>query len=251
MTRLGEIEAGFQSYVLGESRAFLDHVSDGPQLDAESRADVYFSAYRLRLIEALAGEYEVLARHLGEEFEAYARAFIAEHPSKARNLRYYAPAFADFLATRGAVEAASIAAFERGLRDAFDAPDEQVASVAALLSIAAADWGALIFRFHPSVQVLSLEHSAPALWQNEPVEALPEPQSWLVWGQGLMPMFRSIDRAEASAYEIARHGGRFDEICSALAEIVGEAEAPALAATIMRNWIEPGLIAALGTSGDH
>lgn len=250
MTTLARIEASFQAYVLDGDCDFLRHVQEDSGLDAEARAAIYADGYRLRLIEALAAEYEVLARHLGAAFDALAREFIASQPSKTRSLRWYAPAFADFLQSRGADEAAAIAGFERALRDAFDAPDHPVATVDLLMAVAPEDWGALTFEFHPSVRFVSLAWSAPALWQNEGVGLLAEPQNWLIWRQGLMPMFRKAEAAETAAFEVARGGGRFDDICAMLAELAGEAEAPAMAAMILRNWIEPGLIGALGRAED-
>ena len=72
------------------------------------------------------------------------------------------------------------------------------------------------------------------------------PASWLLWRRELATYFRSLSAAEAAALDAARSGWPFAELCELLCEEVGEAQAPAQAAELLRGWLAAGLI--VGTS---
>ncbi|WP_163367521.1 HvfC/BufC N-terminal domain-containing protein, partial [Klebsiella aerogenes] len=70
--------------------------------DAGPGLQVYRHAYRARLAEALADNYTVLARALGDEaFDALAQAYLAAHPSRHPSIRWFGAALADFMAVAG------------------------------------------------------------------------------------------------------------------------------------------------------
>ena len=66
----------------------------------------------------------------------------------------------------------------------------------------------------------------------------PEPVQWLLWRQDLRTYFRSLQPGEAQAFEAAREGQSFGEVCAALCDEFGEAQAPATAAGFLRGWVE-------------
>jgi len=68
----------------------------------------------------------------------------------------------------------------------------------------------------------------------------------LLWRRELATYFRSLSAAEAAALDAARSGWPFAELCELLCEEVGEAQAPAQAAELLRGWLAAGLI--VGTS---
>ena len=72
------------------------------------------------------------------------------------------------------------------------------------------------------------------------------PHPWLLWRRELATYFRSLSAAEAAALDAARSGWPFAELCELLCEEVGEAQAPAQAAELLRGWLAAGLI--VGTS---
>ncbi len=59
---------------------------------------------------------------------------------------------------------------------------------------------------------------------------------------GLASYFRSLDATEAAALDAARGGWAFGELCERLCTELGEAEAPARAAALLRDWVAAGLI---------
>ena len=91
--------------------------------------DVYRHAYRARLAAALADNYTVLARALGDEaFDALAQAYIAAQPSRHPSIRWFGHELAGFMAQADddLVPHASLvdfAAMDWALRAAFDAAD--------------------------------------------------------------------------------------------------------------------------------
>ena len=89
----------------------------------------------------------------------------------------------------------------------------------------------------------------PQIWQaltedaERPAAAFAaEPTQWLLWRQELTTYFRSLVATEAAVLDAARNGGPFGDLCELLCEQVGDAEAPARAATFLRGWIAAGLI---------
>jgi hypothetical protein len=89
----------------------------------------------------------------------------------------------------------------------------------------------------------------PQVWQaltdetERPAASLQrEPVQWLLWRQGITTYFRSLPTTEARALDAARDSWPFGELCDLLCDEVGEAQAPTTAATLLRGWIDAGLI---------
>lgn len=252
---LATLEQAFQSYVLDGVREIAARVEPGPLANHERRLRVYYDAYRLRLVEALSSDYEALHAVLGQDgFREAALAYVEAHPSVFRNVRWYGAALPNFL--RRAAPwlrqpwLAELARFEWTLTLAFDAPDAPHAVFSDLAALPAEAWGALTFDFHPSVHLVSLRSNAPAMRTAidagaslPPVEMRDEPIDWLVWRKDLVTRFRSLSRPESWALQSARQGNAFPTLCEGLCEFVSQSEAPALAASWLRAWVDDQLIA--------
>ncbi len=65
---------------------------------------------------------------------------------------------------------------------------------------------------------------------------------WLLWRHELTTYFRSLDATEAAVLDAARQGWPFGELCELLCDELGESQAPAHAAALLRDWIASGLI---------
>jgi hypothetical protein len=135
------------------------------------------------------------------------------------------------------------------MTSAFDAADAPPLSAAALARFAPAQWAQLRFRWHPSVQRLTLWWNVPQLWRalsedaERPAMTLAAaPVQWLLWRENLTTYFRSLPKTEASVLDAARSGWPFGELCTLLCEEIGDAEAPAQAAVLLRGWVTSGLI---------
>jgi hypothetical protein len=258
MSGLAQLQQQFQDYLLRGDGAVVARVVGTARVPVDTRLGIYAGAYRGRLAEALATNYPVLARLLGEaDFGALAREYIAAHDSPFYSIRYYGHELAGFLATRehyaAAPVLAELAQWEWAMSSVFDAADATPLGPEDLARIPPLEWAQLRLRWHPSVQRLTLWWNVPPLWKalSEDGER-PEmtlgatPAEWLLWRENLTTYFRSLGKAEASVLDAARNGWPFGELCALLCEELGESEAPAQAAALLRTWIAAGLIVRAG-----
>ena len=128
MKDLESLQRAFQRHVYRPGRAMERAVLEAPRANAARRLGIYADAYRSRLVEALASDYPALKEVLGESrFDRLMRAFVAAHPSRTPNLRWYGGELARFLGHssrgRGRRPLAELARFEWALGLAFDAQD--------------------------------------------------------------------------------------------------------------------------------
>lgn len=223
---------------------------------------VYRHAYRARLAEALADNYTVLARALGDEaFDALAQAYIAAHPSRHPSIRWFGHALAGFMAEAGdgLVPHASLVDFARmdwALRGAFDAADAPLLEPAALAALGPDDWAGLVLRLHPSVQRVVLAHAIEPAWralrewepesgdaQPELDEPVPHAHTLLAWRQAGETRWRSLEPLEAALLDGVAAGLPFALLCERAAEQLGDAEAAAPAVIgALQRWLGDGLL---------
>jgi hypothetical protein len=254
MSALGQLQREFQEYLLRGDEAVVARVAGTARVPAGTRLGIYAGAYRSRLAEALASNYPVLARLLGEaDFDSLAAEYVAAHDSPFYSIRYYGDELAKFLATRehyaAAPVLAELAQWEWAMTAVFDAADAAPLGPEDMARIPPGRWAQLRLRWHPSVQRLTLWWNVPQLWKalSEDGER-PEmtlgtaPAEWLLWREDLTSYFRSLGKAEAGVLDAARSGWPFGELCALLCEDLGESEAPAQAAALLRGWIGAGLI---------
>lgn len=263
MRRLARIQCDFQDFVLRGDCATEAHVLGTERVPIATRLSIYRNAYRARLIEALQSNYPALSQLLGEaEFNALGGAYVHEHDSHFVNIRYYGHNLPQFLATHpesaGAPLLAELARWEWAITEAFDAADASPIRADALSTIVPEDWSELRFEWHPSVRRPSLAWNAPQIWKaltsgSDRPEAVcgPSPAAWLMWRRDLRIFFRSLNAAEAQAIEASHSGKSFGELCVLLCEHVGEQDASAYAARLLREWIESGLLVGVQAAGAH
>jgi hypothetical protein len=254
MSALARVQREFLDYLLRGDTAVEAHVVGTARVSVAARLGIYADAYRSRLAEALESNYPVLAKLLGEaDFAALAADYIAAHDSPYFSIRYYGDALAKFLATRehyaAAPVLAELAQWEWAMTAVFDAADVPPLDADALARIPPPQWAQLRFRWHPSVQRLALSWNVPQLWRalsaegERPTMTLAAaPVQWLLWRENLTTYFRSLPKTEVSMLDAARSGWPFGELCALLCEELGESEAPAQAAALLRGWILSGLI---------
>ncbi|HEX4648592.1 MAG TPA: DNA-binding domain-containing protein [Steroidobacteraceae bacterium] len=255
MSALARLQVDFQAHLLSGGGAALAHVLGTARVPVETRLAIYARAYSSRLAEALASNYPVLAKLLGEaDFDTLASAYVSAHESSCFSIRYYGGALAEFLTTHpdyaAAPVLAELARWEWTMTEVFDAADATPLAHAELARIEPQQWAALRFSFHPSLRRLSLSWNAPQTWQaltgdaeRPPASLSGAPVQWLLWRQGLSTYFRSLAATEAAVLDAAREGWPFGELCGLLCEELGdEAEAAGSAATLLRDWVGSGLI---------
>jgi hypothetical protein len=256
-SRLEQLQAAFQAYLLDEPGDFAAAVAAPAGVDAAARLAIYHHAYRARLVDALRDSYGHTAQYLGDErFRHEALAYLAEHPPRHANLRWYGDALAPWLARRhpGAPELAELAALDAALRRAFDGPDAPALQLADLAAVPPAAWPQALLRFHPTCECLQLHGNTVEVWQAldddreppPPVRHL-QPQAWLVWRSEWTPRFRSLGPVEAAALEWLHGGMDFGTCCERLAQHFPAADITREAGLLLRRWADDGVLARIDT----
>ena len=257
MKDLASLQRAFQRHVYRPGRAMEHAVLATPRASAARRLGVYADGYRSRLVDALGNDYPALQGLLGETgFERMMREFVAAHPSRHPNLRWYGGDLDRFLARsarwRRRPLLAELARFEWVLGLAFDAADAPLATAQEFARMPAAHWPGMRLRLHASVQQLWLRSNAPRVWRAASAGVNPPaarmrlmPSGWLIWRKGHEPFYRALPLDEAWALDAAAKGRSFGELCEGLRRHVGGAQAAQRAAQLLKEWLGEGLVCAI------
>jgi hypothetical protein len=170
MSALADLQSDFQAFLLDGNQRMLGRVAGTAKVSAETRLAIYYDAYRLRLLEALASNYPVLHAWIGEEeFETAAIAYLAAHPSRHFSIRWFGHRLPEFLAAtqpwRDKPCIAEMAALEWALSEAFDAEGSAVVGIGDMAAIPAPAWPGMGLQFHPSAHRLDLRWNVPIIWK--------------------------------------------------------------------------------------
>lgn len=231
--------------------------------DPQRRLQIYRHAYRSRLTDALAANYPVLARALGDEaFARLALQYIAARPSRHASIRWFGDELGAFCDECGELRDGllphpalrDLIRLEWAICGAFDAADAPLATRADLLQLVPEAWPALRLRFHPSVGLLELDWGVEPIWQalSRDIEdglerEVPEPRAnrhaIVVWRQHLTPKWRSLETVEAVCLAAALRGECFGPCCELAANRLAGIDAPATMAGWLQGWLIEGLIA--------
>lgn len=249
---LSEMQAAFQRAVMQGDDAVLNELLDNSRTNRNVLFGVYRHAYAARLIEVLRNDHPLLHAYLGDDaFTEIAMAYVAACPSRNQNARWFSHRLPDFLAeTRpDAPELGELAALERALNDAFDAPDAEPLALSDLAAVPPEQWSDLIFSPHPSACRLALSSNAHSLWlalkNNETpptVETRSRRESVIVWRHETTPKVRRMPDEEAMMWTEAMNGVPFGGLCELVAVFDDPESAPLRAAQHLQGWILSGLL---------
>ena len=244
MNTLAALQQRFQSHLMAGA--------DGPGADTRGHMDIYVNAYRGRLREALADNYPVLYRALGDDgFRELAAAYLDAHPSPFRSIRWFGDRLAEFIAHNPEVvphpALLDIARLDWAMRGAFDAADATPLRVEDLAGIPPERWPGLRFTLCPSFRLLALEWSIEALWHalnaDENAET-DEPSrlghTMIVWRTGLEIRWRTVADDEAVALRTLADGGDFAAVCADVE--ASSARQADWVASLLGQWISEGLL---------
>jgi hypothetical protein len=258
MAELRDLQQHFMQYVLGGSDAIVADIESTPSLSAVGRMDIYASAYKLRLKEAISTDYAILKCYLGyEQFDSVMETYIALYPSHITNLRYYSVNMATLLATKSPFDQlpvlAELATIEASFANSFDATDQVSVEMEDLAALVPEAWATLQLNFQTSVQVLSFPHNSFVIWkalsdgETPPnLERFPEARSWVVWRRAdLISHYRPLDEPEMTALSLAMANESFAMICEALLDFFSEEETPMKAVSYLQSWIQEEMLAGL------
>jgi len=255
MTTLKELQESFQRGILAHDDKILSEVNDSGKERREVLFDVYRNGYVARLAEIMGEDYERTHEYLGDaRFAQLIKDYIAANPSDQRSARWFGrhlPAFIEGTEPYcKPAELAELAALEKVLNDAFDAPDGEPMHIEDLAALAPDAWPALEFTPHPTTQRLTFKTNASEIWSalregTAPPKAhrLPEPQALVVWRQDFMARFKPLSTEEAMMWDEAVKGVRFSVLCEMVATFGGEDDAELRAASYLKDWVDMGMLA--------
>jgi len=250
---LAEMQAAFQRAIMQGDDDVLSEVLDNSRTSRNVLFGVYRHAYAARLVEVVRNDHPLLHACVGDEaFNELARSYVADRPSQNQNARWFSHRLPDYLTEKHPNEPqlADLAALERALNDAFDAPDRETLTLADLATVSPENWSSLVFAPHPSAQRLSFKSNAHAIWlalKNEepppPVETSETPENILVWRHETTPKLRRMSDEEAMMWNEAVNGVPFGDLCELVAVYDDPDGAPLRAAQHLQGWIVSGLLA--------
>lgn len=253
-TDLHALQTRFQDYITGNSEDFEKDIVSTKDALAEHRLGAYYNAYRIRLIDCLAIDFEGIQKVLGKEaFELLILDYLKLYPSENPSVRWVGSHMVEFLQHSDHPDKqflSELANFEWNQGLCFDSPDsEQIFSLEDMAQVAPETWPSLTFKFHPSVRWLDLKSNAAPYWiALDKKEVLPQkiveeiPTRWLMWRKDMKPNWRSLDVAEAWAIEAAVNSANFAELCEGLLEWIGENEVAMSAASYLKQWIHDEMV---------
>lgn len=162
---LTAVQRALAAHVQQGRTDLADALRDTPTFPARDRLAVYRDAYRLRTAEALRADFPALLGCVGRDaFDALCAPYVARHPSTSHTLADLGAHLPDWLRARRRPALAELAAFERALRTAFDAPDAapMTRDTLAALGPALVNYAP---RLHPAVRTVRLRWNTLAVWQ--------------------------------------------------------------------------------------
>ncbi|MCW8443137.1 DNA-binding domain-containing protein [Fluoribacter gormanii] len=254
MNEWSKLQKDFQNYLCSSHSDMEESIVDTKQASSQIRLQVYRNAYQARLEEALASNFPYLKVCLGNEaFHQLSLDYSASHPSTHRSIRWYGDTLADFLIQYYDEEfhfLAELAQFEWHMTMAFDAADAPLFELAQMAAVSPEKWGDMVLKAHPSIQRMDLLWNVVSLWEALANEKEPPSMSkdtkaspWVLWRHAYLNRFYSLSDDEAWAMDKMLTGQPFCDLCEGLCQWHDEEDVGLRAASLLKSWIQSGLIA--------
>lgn len=258
--RLSEWQRQMEAYLLDDrtepNAALRASLVGSSALSVDEGLAIYHNAYRARLVQALAEDYPAVSARLGEAFEGMARDYLRVCPSRHYSLRWLGERLPAFIEQRGDQALAELARLEWAFTLAFDAAQGEPLTLADMAAMPANDWPGLRVHLQPSVQWLGCRYNSVEAWRSHKEgsglpgsRTLDEINHCLIWRQGLISRYRSLEEGEAEALKgMAVDGLCFAELCTVLSE--RNENAALQAAVWLKRWVGEGLLARVSDRAD-
>lgn len=256
---LAALQQEFMRHVLAEDRP----LPGGWDARMGAGLAIYRSAYRARLVDALAETFPRTRQWLGEAlFDTAAAHHLILHPPASWTLDMAGDRFAETLVELFAndTEVPDLAWLEWAMHLAFASCDCEPLDPAGFAAATAAfgeeDWDAMRIGFVPALYIRKVRSDCAALWQalgqalgrGEAPAAAPmlgEASYCLVWREGLAPVFALAPLQEGDILVSMCGGASFGEVCARLNGAMPPEEAATTAGGMLGQWLARGLIAGL------
>ncbi|PCI05831.1 MAG: hypothetical protein COB78_04425 [Hyphomicrobiales bacterium] len=254
---LANLQSQMQNDILKRESRVLKRFSVPKHTTAEKRFAVYQDAYQIRLIEVLSEDYENTWKYLGDEqFYKLAVEYIKAHPSDQTNMRWFGRHFPEFL-TQCSLSSdhpilTEIASIEKAIEDAFDAVDDQTATMENLAAIPPEAITGLTFKLKSACRLLRQQTNALDIYMalvNEQtpdaLESFDQPRHTLVWRNDMMCQYRALDAEEGMLVDLMFDGKDFALMCEMAATMRDADSAATRVAGHITNWLQTQVISEL------
>ena len=250
--KLEELQNDFQRALFDTECKSADWISKSARgLSARDRLDIYYNAYRFRLIDVLLDTFEHTAIYLGDDwFKQLATEYVQTHPSTYKNIGLYGKDFPAFLAEQLAddMEVTELALMDWKLRRAFDGLDSTVMTQGDLQQLAG-EGVSIYLQAVPTLTMCTQHFNTLDIWnainqdQTPPaVERLPQPIDMLIWRKGYSPHFRSLSPIESAAIGCIVSGAMLEDIGAKLENDFTDADVATEFGLMLHRWLEDGII---------
>jgi len=253
---LQQIQQELQAHLLTQNNNIIKAVAKPIKGTPAERLAVYGDGYRLRLLEALAIDFEVLQQVVGaDSFEQIGQAYIDAYPSHHFSIDVFGKHMAHFLAVTEPYcqqpYLSELAAYLWALNKTIDAPDAPLLTGEQIAAIPQENWPAMCLSFHPSVQpLLTHRWNSVALWQAAlnkqtipPIQRLKKTSYYVVWRKGIQSFYSNLQqREEAYVFQALQKGKTFGTLCEGLLRWLPEDQVAGYAVNLLLRWLNDGML---------
>ncbi|KTC87546.1 MULTISPECIES: DNA-binding domain-containing protein [Legionella] len=253
MTDLLHLQSQFQNYLLKNQVDIEKSIVSTEKVSINQRLGIYLDAYRYRLLDSLVSNFPILSTYLGpKEFHQLGGNYIDKFPSSYRSIRWYGDSFSDYLKQLNKPFLAELAEFEWKMTLSFDAADDEILKIEHMASIPPDSWPDLQFKPQASLQRMDFAWNTVKIWEaisnEQPIEKPAknaEIARWALWRHDYINRFYTLGEDEAWALDALIKGSSFGELCEGLCQWFEEDEVGLHAASLLKGWIQSGLLAAV------
>jgi hypothetical protein len=256
MSSLQALQQQMLQAVLAEKALPLHAIRSDAIADAGSRLAIYQHGYRIRLRDALSSEFTGLQCLVGPRFDALLDRYIDAHPSEHYNIRWYGSGVAAFLdyarPWREKPQLGEMARLDWAISTAFDAVDESSVDISDLAAVPPEGWAQLRLSLQQNLQVLPCMHNIEACrraadrGERRPrLQRFAQARQMMVWRHAMTVRYRRLDEDEWQVLGAALRGEPFASLCERLTSYHEESAAMIRMVTLLKGWLEAGLIARL------
>lgn len=249
---LRELQIDFQRALFDTECQGAEWISESARgLSARDRLDIYYNAYRLRLIDVLMDTFEHTAIYLGDDwFNKLAANYVQSHHSTHTNIGLYGREFPAFLAEQlpEDKEISELALMDWKLRRAFDGADSTVMTQLDLQQLAS-EGESIRLQPVPTLTTCTQHFNTLDIWhainqdQTPPaVEQLAEPIDMLIWRKGHSPHFRSLAKLESAAIARVCSEGTLEDIGAALEQDFPDVDVATEFGVMLHRWLDDEIL---------
>lgn len=255
---LKTLQQQFMAHLLGQPSDVEETIESTTMMSAHDRLHIYANAYRMRLKEALHTDYEKLHSYLGDaQFDALLERYIDAYPSHTTSLRYFSIALPTLLEQAAPYnqfpEVVELAKIEQTFANSFDAGNSQTLTLESFASIPEHAWPSLQLSFQPSLQIVSCQTNAFAIWKALSDNEMPPQKEvaqdlsyWVVWRRSdLITHYRPVSVTEHDGLTAMLAGENFAQLCERMLAYFSEQETPMQAIGFLQGWVQEEMLADL------